>query len=73
MFIVVGANAWGKGETIKEALKNWKNNLASFMVVCSYNIYSCPSNETYVDDMGYLNYPRNDIPEPIDKGTYHNK
>jgi hypothetical protein len=57
MFLYVGANGWGKGDTLSEAKKNWLKNVPFSLLdpkkPVAFKVYE--GDETmWVDEFGYL-------------------
>lgn len=69
-FLIVGCMAWGKGKTLKEAKKNHKKNIASWIDKSKLNQSNCKAylvtDDTFVDDIGYINYPEKIKPVEIE-------
>lgn len=67
VYLAVGPNCWGRGNTVSEALRNARKNLPAYnlregALLCVYRV----TPEAYVDDFGAITYPTGDpIPEFI--------
>lgn len=56
IFIVIGPNAWGRGETVKEAKAQCKRNLGgNSRLSDEYLVYDCPPG-TAVNSYGQFTY-----------------
>jgi hypothetical protein len=53
--LVIGCNHWGKGDTLEEAIKIARKHAGGKLP--NWIAYLVPA-EVYVDEMGYITYPR---------------
>ena len=56
MYVAIGSNAWGRGLSRAEALRNARKNLPTFCdkKAAQFNVYDTDDARCYVDERGRL-------------------